>query len=89
MYTLEQQIEVEKLYKTLAEDKEFNFLTKAKQNDEYANTKIGKGIIKKVIDCYISNIEKNILETIKNKKRGIQPSYSKILKIILYIIKIT
>lgn len=79
MYTLEQQIEVEKLYKTLAEDKEFNFLTKAKQNDEYANTKIGKGIIKRVIDHYVSNIEKNILETVINKKRGIQPSYSKII----------
>jgi DNA-directed RNA polymerase len=80
MYTLEQQIEVEKLYKTLAEDKEFNFLTKAKQNDEYADTKIGKGIIKIVLDNYMSNIEKNVLETVINKKKGIQPSYSKILK---------
>lgn len=80
MYTLEQQIEVEKLYKTLAEDKEFNFLTKAKQNDKYADTKIGKGIIKIVLDNYMANIEKNVLETVINKKKGIQPSYSKILK---------
>lgn len=77
-YTIEQQLELEKIYKTLAEDSVYNKLIKDKQNKDYTKNKVGKGIISNIIDVYTTNIEHLVIDSMKSKK-GAKAKYYKVI----------
>lgn len=79
MYTLEQQLEVEKMYKTVAEDSFFSKLNQDKQEGNYSRSSIGKGIIKQVMAPFTKNIHIKLQEVTLSKK-GVKPKYYAVLK---------
>lgn len=79
MYTLEQQLEVEKMYKGLAEDSFLAKLNQDKQDGNYSRSTIGKGILKHIIVPFTKNIYTK-LRDVEQGKKGVKPKYYSVLK---------
>lgn len=79
MYTLEDQLELEKHYKKHAENLFRGYMQEQKQKGRMYNTDIGQGIVKAMVDTFSKNTEAWLKEILKRKKRGIQPVYKKML----------
>lgn len=78
-YTLEQQLELEKYYKSYAEQLTRASLDTARTEEEYTRTKVGKGIMQKLLTNYLANLEKSINDSLKHKK-GVKPKYYAVLE---------
>lgn len=79
MMTLEQQLELEKMYKGLAENRALQVLNKAKADGAYERTKVGQGVMNHLAETYTKNVEAFVTECLQ-PKRGVQPTYAKIVK---------
>ena len=79
MMTLEQQIELEKMYKGLAENRALQTLNKAKADGAYERTRVGQGVMNHLAETYSANVQAFVEDCIK-PKRGVQPAYAKIVK---------
>lgn len=79
MMTLEQQLELEKMYKGLAENRALQVLNKAKADGAYERTKVGQGVMNHLAETYTKNVEAFVTDCLQ-PKRGIQPAYAKIVK---------
>lgn len=79
MMTLEQQLELEKMYKGLAENRALQVLNKAKADGAYERTKVGQGVMNHLAETYTKNVEAFVTDCLQ-PKRGVQPAYAKIVK---------
>lgn len=79
MMTLEQQLELEKMYKGLAENRALQVLNKAKADGAYERTKVGQGVMNHLAETYTKNIEAFVTDCLQ-PKCGVQPAYAKIVK---------
>ena len=79
MMTLEQQLELEKMYKSLAENRALQVLSKAKADGAYERTRVGQGIMNHLAETYAANVQTFVEDCLK-PKRGVQPAYAKIVK---------
>lgn len=79
MMTLEQQLELEKMYKGLAENRALQVLNKAKADGAYERTKVGQGVMNHLAEIYTKNVEAFVTDCLQ-PKRGVQPTYAKIVK---------
>lgn len=79
MMTLEQQLELEKMYKGLAENRALQVLNKAKTDGAYERTRVGQGIMNHLAETYSANVQAFVEDCLK-PKRGVQPAYAKIVK---------
>lgn len=79
MMTLEQQLELEKMYKGLAENRALQVLNKAKADGAYERTRVGQGIMNHLAETYSANVQSFVEDCVK-PKRGVQPAYAKIVK---------
>ncbi|WP_370842324.1 DNA-directed RNA polymerase [Megasphaera sp.] len=79
MMTLEQQLELEKMYKGLAENRALQVLNKAKADGAYERTKVGQGVMNHLAETYMKNVEAFVTDCLQ-PKRGVQPTYAKIVK---------
>lgn len=79
MMTLEQQLELEKMYKGLAENHALQVLNKAKADGAYERTKVGQGVMNHLAETYTKNVEAFVTDCLQ-PKRGVQPAYAKIVK---------
>ena len=79
MMTLEQQLELEKMYKGLAENRALQVLDKAKADGAYERTRVGQGIMNHLAETYSANVQAFVEDCMK-PKRGVQPAYAKIVK---------
>lgn len=79
MMTLEQQLELEKMYKGLAENRALQVLNKAKTDGAYERTRVGQGIMNHLAETYSANVQAFVEDCMK-PKRGVQPAYAKIVK---------
>lgn len=79
MMTLEQQLELEKMYKGLAENRALQVLNKAKADGAYERTKVGQGVMNHLAETYTKNVEAFVTDCLQ-PKRGVQPTYAKIVK---------
>lgn len=79
MMTLEQQLELEKMYKDLAENRALQVLNKAKADGAYERTKVGQGVMNHLAETYTKNVEAFVTDCLQ-PKRGVQPAYAKIVK---------
>ena len=77
--TLEQQLELEKMYKGLAENRALQVLNKAKADGAYERTKVGQGVMNHLAETYTKNVEAFVTDCLQ-PKRGVQPAYAKIVK---------
>lgn len=77
--TLEQQLELEKMYKGLAENRALQVLNKAKVDGAYERTRVGQGVMNHLAETYTKNVEAFVKDCLQ-PKRGIQPAYAKIVK---------
>lgn len=77
--TLEQQLELEKMYKGLAENRALQVLNKAKADGAYERTKVGQGVMTHLAETYTKNVEAFVTDCLQ-PKRGVQPAYAKIVK---------
>lgn len=78
-YTLENQMELEQYYKNYAEQILTARNDKARQEEDYVRTGVGKGIMKHLLTTFVSNIEKSVEYSLTAKK-GVKPAYYEILK---------
>lgn len=79
MMTLEQQLELEKMYKGLAENRALQVLNRAKADGAYERTKVGQGVMNHLAETYTKNVEAFVTDCLQ-PKRGVQPAYAKIVK---------
>lgn len=79
MMTLEQQLELEKMYKGLAENRALQVLNKAKADGAYERTEVGQGVMNHLAETYTKNVEAFVTDCLQ-PKRGVQPAYAKIVK---------
>lgn len=79
MMTLEQQLELEKMYKGLAENRALQVLNRAKADGAYERTKVGQGVMNHLAETYTKNVESFVTDCLQ-PKRGVQPAYAKIVK---------
>ena len=79
MMTLEQQLELEKMYKNISESRALQLLNKAKADGAYERTRVGQGIMNHLAETYAKNLQAFVEDCIK-PKRGVQPAYAKIIK---------
>lgn len=79
MMTLEQQLELEKMYKGLAENRALQVLNKAKADGAYERTKVGQGVMNHLAETYTKNVEAFVTDCLQ-PKCGVQPAYAKIIK---------
>ena len=79
MMTLEQQLELEKMYKNISENRALQLLTKAKEDGAYERTRVGQGIMNHLAETYARNLQA-FVEDCAKPKRGVKPTYAKIVK---------
>lgn len=79
MMTLEQQLELEKMYKNISENRALQLLTKAKEDGAYERTRVGQGIMNHLAETYAGNLQA-FVEDCSKPKRGVKPTYAKIVK---------
>lgn len=79
MMTLEQQLELEKMYKNISESRALQLLNKAKADGAYERTHVGQGIMNHLAETYAKNLQAFVEDCVK-PKRGVQPAYAKIIK---------
>lgn len=79
MMTLEQQLELEKMYKNISESRALQLLNKAKADGAYERTHVGQGIMNHLAETYAKNLQAFVEDCVK-PKRGVQPAYAKIVK---------
>lgn len=79
MMTLEQQLELEKMYKNISENRALQLLAKAKEDGAYERTRVGQGIMNHLAETYARNLQA-FVEDCAKPKRGIKPTYAKIVK---------
>lgn len=79
MMTLEQQLELEKMYKNISESRALQLLNKAKEDGAYERTRVGQGIMNHLAETYAKNLQAFVEDCVK-PKRGVQPAYAKIVK---------
>lgn len=79
MMTLEQQLELEKMYKNISENRALQLLTKAKEDGAYERTRVGQGIMNHLAETYARNLQAFVEDCVK-PKRGVKPAYAKIVK---------
>lgn len=79
MMTVEQQLELEKMYKNISENRALQLLNKAKVEGTYERTSVGQGIMNHIAETYAKNLQAFVEDCVK-PKRGVQPAYAKIVK---------
>lgn len=80
MMTLEQQLELEKMYKNISENRALQLLNKAKVDGAYERTRVGQGIMNHIAETYAKNLQAFVEDCVK-PKRGVQPPTLKSSKI--------